>query len=442
MPEKCSILNHAKNSSPFRLNRLSLVAGTAVTLIFGMVAAFGTAPDTVTYPGQLNEVLEQLAAPESRLIEAGIDTHSRELRIQRGDTVASLLSRMNIRDAEATEFLRNSRDADALFRQLSPGKTLTAQVSSRGDLHSLLFPLNGGRDTALLIQLTHQGFDAKVQDLHLETRMSLQTAVIRHSLFGAADDAGIPDSVAMQLADIFGGDVDFHRDLRRGDQFSVIYESVSHFGKPVRSERILAAELINDGKTYRAFWFQAKDSNGGYYTADGRSVKKAFLRSPLEFSRITSGFSTARYHPVLQEMRAHRGIDYGAPTGTRVKTTGDGVVEFVGNKGGYGKVIMIRHSGDQTTVYGHLSGFASGIKKGARVNQGDVIGFVGATGLATGPHLHYEFKVAGIHRNPLTVALPTAAPLPQAQLSTFRAHTGELLSKLGRIENLHLVMLD
>ena len=442
MPEKYSILNHAKNSSLFRLNRLILLAGTAVTLIFGMVAAFGTAPDTVTYPGQLNEVLEQLAAPESKLIEAGSDTHSRELRIQRGDTVASLLSRMNIRDAEATEFLRNSRDADALFRQLSPGKTLTAQVSSSGDLHSLLFPLNGGKDTALLIQLTHQGFDAKVQDLQLETRVSLQTAVIRHSLFGAADDAGIPDSVAMQLADIFGGDVDFHRDLRRGDQFSVIYESVSHFGKPVRSERILAAELINDGKTYRAFWFQSKDSNGGYYTADGRSVKKAFLRSPLEFSRITSGFSTARYHPVLQEMRAHRGIDYGAPNGTRVKTTGDGVVEFVGNKGGYGKVIMIRHSGDQTTVYGHLSGFASGIKKGARVTQGDVIGFVGATGLATGPHLHYEFKVAGIHRNPLTVALPTAAPLPQAQLPTFRAQTGELLSKLGRIGNLHLVMLD
>ncbi len=442
MPEKFSILNHAKNSSPFRLNRLGLVAGAAATLVFGMVAAFGTAPDTVTYPRQLNEVLEQLAVPESRLIETGSDTHSRELRIQRGDTVASLLSRMNIRDTEATEFFRNSRDADAMFRQLSPGKTLTAEVSSNGDLQSLLFPLNGGRDTALLIQRTRQGFDAKVQDLQLETRVSLQTAVIRHSLFGAADDAGIPDSVAMQLADIFGGDVDFHRDLRKGDQFSVIYESVSHFGKPVRAERILAAELINDGKTYRAFWFQAKDSNGGYYTADGRSVKKAFLRSPLEFSRITSGFSTARYHPVLQEMRAHRGIDYGAPTGTRVKTTGDGVVEFVGNKGGYGKVIMLRHSGDQTTVYGHLSGFASGIKKGAKVAQGDVIGFVGATGLATGPHLHYEFKVAGIHRNPLTVALPTATPLPQSQLPTFRANVDELLSKLGRIENLQLVMLD
>jgi murein DD-endopeptidase MepM/ murein hydrolase activator NlpD len=349
---------------------------------------------------------------------------------------------MNIRDTEATEFFRNSRDADAMFRQLSPGKTLTAEVSSNGGLQSLLFPLNGGRDTALLIQRTHQGFDSKVKDLQLETSGSLQTAVIRHSLFGAADDAGIPDSVAMQLADIFGGDVDFHRDLRKGDQFSVIYESVSHFGKPVRAERILAAELINDGKTYRAFWFQAKDSKGGYYTADGRSIKKAFLRSPLEFSRITSGFSNARYHPILQEMRAHQGIDYGAPTGTRVKTTGDGVVEFVGNKGGYGKVIMLRHTGDQATVYGHLSGFASGIKKGARVTQGDVIGFVGATGLATGSHLHYEFKVAGIHRNPLTVALPTTAPLPQSQLPTFRAHVGELLSKLGRVENLQLVMLD
>jgi murein DD-endopeptidase MepM/ murein hydrolase activator NlpD len=442
MPEIDSILNHAKYSPRFRLSRLSLVAGVTTSMFLGMVAAFGTAPDTITYSGQLHEVLEQLAAPESQLVETDGNTHSRELRIQRGDTVASLLSRMSIRDAEATEFLRNSRNTDVLFRQLSPGKTLTAQVSSSGDLHSLLFPLNGGKDTALLIQRTHQGFDAKVQDLHFETRVSLQTAVIRHSLFGAADDAGIPDSVAIQLADIFGGDIDFHRDLRKGDQFSVIYESVSHFGKPVRTERILAAELINDGKIYRAFWFQAMDSIGGYYTADGRSVKKAFLRSPLEFSRVTSGFSTARYHPVLQEIRAHRGIDYGAPMGTRVKATGDGVVEFVGNRGGYGKVVMLRHFGDKATVYGHLSGFASGIKTGTRVTQGDVIGFVGATGLATGPHLHYEFKVAGIHRNPLTVALPNATPLPQAQLSIFRAHVEELLSKLDSIENLQLVMLD
>ncbi len=389
MPENGPILNYAKSPSPPRLGRLSLVAGAAVTMFF-MVAAFGTAPDTVTYSGQLHDVLEQLAIPESRPIATESDKYSRELRIQRGDTVASLLSRMNIRDAEAAEFLRNSRDADALSRQLSPGKTLTAQVNSSGNLQSLLFPLNGGKDTALMVQRTQQGFDAKVQDLQFETRVSLQTAVIRYSLFGAADDAGIPDSVATQMADIFGGDIDFHRDLRKGDQFSVIYESASHLGKPVRTEHILAAEFINDGKTYRAFWFKTKDGAGGYYTADGRSVKKAFLRSPLEFSRITSGFSTSRYHPVLQEMRAHRGIDYGAPTGTRVKATGDGTVEFVGNKGGYGKVIMLRHSGDKMTVYGHLSGFATGIKNGAKVTQGDIIGFVGATGLATGPHLHAQ----------------------------------------------------
>lgn len=442
MPKENPILNYAKNPPAFRLNRFIPVVGALAAMFFGVVTAFGNAPDTVTYSGELYEVLDRLAVPESQLIDTVNSAHSREFRIQRGDTVASLLSRMNIRDAEATEFLSNNQDTDVLFRQLSPGKTLTAQIRSNGELKSLLFPLNGGKDTALLIQRTQQGFDAKVQNLNFETRVSLQTAVISHSLFGAADDAGIPDSVAMQLADILGGDVDFHRDLRKGDRFSVIYESINYFGRPVRTERILAAELVNAGKTYRAFWFKAKDGLGGYYTADGRSIKKAFLRSPLEFSRITSGFSTARYHPLLQEIRAHRGLDYAAPTGTRVKATGDGVVEFVGNKSGYGKVIMLRHAGDKATAYGHLSSFASGVKTGTKVAQGDIIGFVGATGLATGPHLHYEFKVAGVHRNPLTVVLPNAMPLSQDQLPTFHTNVDELLSKLDHIGNLQLVMLD
>jgi murein DD-endopeptidase MepM/ murein hydrolase activator NlpD len=442
MPNGNTILNYQKNPQPIRPTRFILLAGAVAAMFFGVVTAFGTTSDTITYSGELHEVLDRLAVPEAQLVGTNNRALSREFRIQQGDTVASLLSRMNIRDAEAVEFLRNNQDTDALFRQLSPGKTLTAQVKSDGGLESLLFPLNGGKDTALLIQRTTEGFNAKVQNLRIETRVTLQTAVINRSLFGAADDAGIPDAVAMQLVDIFGGDVDFHRDLRKGDRFSVIYESINHFGKPVRSERILATELTNAGKTYRAFWFNAKDGTSGYYTAEGRSIKKAFLRSPLEFSRITSGFSAARYHPVLQEIRAHRGLDYAAPTGTRVKATGNGVVEFVGNKGGYGKVIMLRHAGDKATVYGHLSGFASGIKMGTRVTQGDIIGFVGATGLATGPHLHYEFKVAGEHRNPLTVALPNTMPLSQDQLLSFHTNVEELISKLDHIGNFQLVMLD
>ncbi|MHB1359876.1 MAG: peptidoglycan DD-metalloendopeptidase family protein [Rhodocyclaceae bacterium] len=442
MPEERSILNHATSSPSARAGRLGLLAGATALMLFGMVAAFGTASNTVIYTGQLSEVVEQLATSVPHLIETGDDAHTRELRIQRGDTVSALLAKMDIRDAEASTFLRNNREADALFRQLVPGKTLTAKLTADGELQSLIFPLSGGKDTALLIQRSPDGFAASVQDIQFESHVSLQTAVVRHSLFGAADDAGMPDGVAVHLADIFGGDIDFHRDLRRGDRFSVIYETVSHLGKPVRMERILAAEFINDGKTYRAFWYQPKDGTGGYYTEDGRSVKKAFLRSPLEFSRISSGFSNARYHPVLKEMRAHRGIDFAAPTGTRVKAAGDGIVDFVGVQGGYGKLVILRHAGDKTTVYGHLSGFAAGTKKGARVAQGDIIGYVGSTGMATGPHLHYEFRVAGVHRNPLTVALPTATPLPQSQIPAFREHAGDLMMQISSIRNLQMVMLD
>jgi murein DD-endopeptidase MepM/ murein hydrolase activator NlpD len=216
----------------------------------------------------------------------------------------------------------------------------------------------------------------------------MKTAEIRYSLFGASDAAGIPDAVATQLADIFGGDIDFHRDLRKGDRFAVIYESVNHLGRPVRSGRILAAEFVNDGKTYRAAWFAdpaGGEGSSGYYTADGKNIRKAFLRSPLEFSRITSGFSFGALPSRAAEMAGAQGVDYGAPTGTRVKATGNGTVEYVGVQGGYGKVVILRHQNRYTTLYGHLSGFAAGLRKGNRVSQGDVIGFVGATGLASGP---------------------------------------------------------
>jgi murein DD-endopeptidase MepM/ murein hydrolase activator NlpD len=439
------ILNQATHSpsSSGRRGRRGLVTGfTILTLSLGMAAAFGTVQNTVVFDGQITDVVEQVGVPSPDRIESTVNPLTREVRIRRGDTLSSLLSGMGIQDEAAIAFLRDDSKTEALSRQLAPGKTITAQVAPTGDLHSLIFPLNGGKDSALIIQRTLDGFAADVQELQLETRVSLQSATIQYSLFGAADDAGIPDSVATQLADIFGGDIDFHRDLRKGDRFSVIYETASHLGKPVRTQRILAAEFINDGKIFRAFWYPHKDGTGSYYTEDGRNVRKAFLRSPLEFSRITSGFSNARYHPVLRETRAHHGIDYGAPTGTRVRTTGDGTIEFAGIQGGYGKVVMVRHSGGRTTVYGHLSGFAPGIRNGLRVAQGDVIGFVGATGIATGPHLHYEFRVAGVHRNPLTVALPDATPISPAQLSTFKSHTTNLLSQIISVSSMQLVMLD
>lgn len=406
-----------------------------------MVAAFGTVSNAAIENIPRQDVVEQLALRPLTVAPDADQTFLREDRVQRGDTVIELLQRLGIDDPAAVGFLKGSTTTQSLFRQLSPGKNLSARTGPQGELHTLVFPLNGGKDQALVVERQGDQFVASEQALPLETQVVMKTAEIRYSLFGASDAAGIPDSVATQLADIFGGDIDFHRDLRKGDRFAVIYESVNHLGRAVRSGRILAAEFVNSGKTYRAAWFaDASDgeNTGGYYTAEGKNIRKAFLRSPLEFSRITSGFTSARFHPVLQKWRAHRGVDYGAPVGTRVKATGNGVVEFVGVQGGYGKVVILRHQGHYTTLYGHLSGFASGLRKGSRVSQGDVIAFVGATGLASGPHLHYEFRVGDMHQNPLAIALPSAPPLMPQQLAQFQAQTGIHLARLDLIRGFNL----
>ena len=420
-------------------------AGVVGVSLFSMVAAFGTVNGSALTGIPQQQVVEQLALPSLDATADNGQSFLREERVQRGDTVMGLLQRLGVDDPAAVGFLKGNASAHSLFRQLSPGKNLTARTGPQGELQMLVFPLNGGKDQALVVERRGDRFSASEQALSLETQVVMKSAEIRFSLFGATDAAGIPDSVATQLADIFGGDIDFHRDLRKGDRFAVIYESVNYLGRTVRSGRILAAEFVNNGKTYRAAWFAdpaGGENSSGYYTADGKNIRKAFLRSPLEFSRITSGFTSARFHPILQQWRAHKGIDYGAPVGTRVKATGNGVVEFVGAQGGYGKVVILRHQSSYTTLYGHLSGFAPGLRKGNRVSQGDVIGFVGATGLATGPHLHYEFRVGGVHQNPLAMALPSALPLMPQQLALFRERTGAQLARLDLIRGLDLAQAD
>ncbi len=220
-----------------------------------------------------------------------------------------------------------------------------------------------------------------------------------------------------------------------------MYEVFHHNGRPLQAGRVLAAEFVNDRKSYRAVWFADETGKGGYYAADGKNLRKAFLRSPLEFSRITSGFKM-RFHPILQEWRAHQGVDYGAPPGTRVKATADGTVELAGSQNGYGNVVVLRHGGGVTTLYGHLRGFASGIKRGARVAQGDVIGYVGATGWATGPHLHYEFRVNNQHRNPLTIAMPAAEPVAPQRMAAFRAAADPLAAQLELLAGANVAALD
>ena len=405
---------------------------------FSVVAAFGIAPDTLVEKAPVNNVIEALQLPVTTPITDADPAFIREERIQRGDTVASLLARLQIEDPAATQFLRNNKEAKALY-QLIPGKTVRAATTADGKLASLRY-LNG--TSLLTVDRSDNGYTIKQEAAQLEPRVLMKSAEIRNSLFGATDAAGLPDAIATQIAEIFSSDIDFHRDLRKGDRFSVVYEVMYHRGEPVKTGRVLAAEFVNQGKPYRAVYFDYADNQGGYYTPDGKNLRKQFLRSPLEFSRITSGFSNARFHPVLQTWRAHKGVDYGAPTGTRVKATADGVVEMAGRQGGYGNVVVVRHQSKYTTWYGHLSGFAKGMRKGKRVAQGDVIGYVGATGLATGPHLHYEFRVNDVNQNPLRVAMPAAPPITPELRAKFEQVARPYAQRLELLRVTNLARLD
>ncbi len=438
--EKTRILAHLqaiRENRPRHFWAGAMVAGAS---LFSMVAAFGTAPDSAEIRDYQRIVVEQLplAVDVSQATESS--SYLREERIQRGDTVAALLSRLGVQDEQAFAFLRQQPDTQPLFRQLRPGKVVTARTSESGELLALTFPLNGPKDSALVVEKRDGKLQAGEQAQALNPQVVMRSGEIRSSLFAATDAIGLPDSIATQMADIFGGDIDFHRDLRRGDRFSVVYEMLFIMGQPARTGRILAAEFVNNGKAFRAVWFESKEGQG-YYTTEGKNIRKAFLRSPLEFSRVTSGFSYSRFHPIHQTWRAHKGVDYGAPIGTRVKATGDGVVEYVGKQGGYGNLVVIRHQGRYTTHYGHLNGFAA-IRKGQRVSQGDIIGYVGKTGWATGPHLHYEFRINDVHQNPLAVALPSAPPLAPQQMAEFKHHADPLAYRLDRIRGMNLALLD
>ena len=426
--------------SAFRTT-LGLGSAAAVASLFVGVAAFGTVSDSPFPPAA--QSIEQLLAPKLQVLEEDATaTYVHEERFQRGDTLSVLLDRLGVDDAEVSRLLAD-RNVMQPLAALRPGMSLQAKTDPKGNVRELLFL--APRDQLVTIERAGNqpadGFRVHTRAAELAQETQMKSGQIRSSLFAATDAAGVPDGVAMEMADIFGGDVDFHRDLRRGDHFTVVYEMLSHQGRMVRSGRLLAAEFINQKRVLRAVWFQDESTKGGYYTPEGKNLRKAFLRSPLEFSRVTSGFSM-RFHPLLQKWRAHKGVDYGAPSGTRVKATGDGVVELAGRQDGYGNVVSLRHHSGLTTWYAHLSGFAAGLRKGTRVSQGDVIGYVGQTGWATGPHLHYEFRVNNEHRNPLTIALPAAEPLPANRVATFRAATATLVSRLELLRDTNLALLE
>lgn len=420
-----------------RGRRLHWLAGAVGVPLFGVVAAFGTVhqlPDTVS----LKLVVESLPLTPAPTGDAGTSIYVQESASRRTEAAVSLLARLGANEEDAGLILRSPR-AMRPFRLLAPGTIVQTQIDQSGKLRS--FGYLTDKDTLLSLDRVGEGFQTFEEPVELRRGVEMRAGEIQTSLFAATDAAGIPDNIAVQLADIFGGDLDFHRDIRRGDRFAVVYESLSFRGRAVRAARVLAAEFFTRRQTFRAVWFQDASGKGGYYTPHGENLRKVFLRSPLEFSRVTSGFGLRR-HPIFQQWRAHQGVDYGAPPGTKVKATGDGVVTFSGPKQGYGNLVVLRHHGGYSTYYAHLRGFARGLKPGKRVLQGETIGYVGQTGWATGPHLHYEFRVHDQNRNPLTMVFESAQPLLQIELPAFKRASEPLLARLDLLQGSDLAMLE
>lgn len=384
-----------------------IMGGLGVLLLGTGVTAFGIAPlapDAAQLP--VTEVVQPFAIAPQALdaLAAPVPlTLFRSDTVRREDTAQTLLQRLGVSDREADSFLRNDPTARQLLAGRA-GKLVNAETSDRGDLQRLSARwLSSAEDqfNRLVIERTASGLQARLETGDLQASTKLASGTIRHSLFGATDAVNLPDSVAVQLAEIFSSDIDFRRDLRQGDRFSVVYESLEADGETLRAGRVLSAEFVNNGRTHEAVWFGSNGVKGAYYGFDGQSSHRAFLSSPLEFSRVSSGYGM-RFHPVLGRSRAHLGVDYAAPTGTPVRTIAEGVVSFAGWQRGYGNVIEISHRDNKSTLFAHLSRID--VKKGQRVDQGDFVGAVGSTGLSTGPHLHFEFRDNGVHQDPLAIA--------------------------------------
>jgi murein DD-endopeptidase MepM/ murein hydrolase activator NlpD len=400
-----------------------ITAVIAALLLGGGGGAFAVAsfaPDASDLPiREVRESVQALPMPEAADTLVGLPLNLFRSELTRSsDTADTLLKRLGIDDPAAAAFLRS----DAMARQVLLGRSGRSVTVEANDNQSLLklrarwSPEDDGNFKRLVIESTLKGFSSRIETAPLTASTQLASGTIQSSLFAATDEAKVPDSIATQVAEIFSGDIDFHRALRKGDRFSIVYETLEGDGEPLRAGRVLSAEFVNNGKTFQAMWFPQPSANGStatalqgkgsYYTLDGQSLRRTYLASPMEFSRLTSGFKM-RFHPILKTMRAHLGVDYGAPTGTPVRSIGDGVVEYAGMQNGFGNVVFINHGKQHTTVYAHLSRID--VRKGQSVSQSQNIGAVGSTGWATGPHLHFEFRINGEHRDPLTLARQSEA---------------------------------
>ncbi|MBC7489703.1 MAG: M23 family metallopeptidase [Glaciimonas sp.] len=422
-------------------HKTRIISASALFLVVCAFGAAGVAPITPdTSDIQVRAITEELMLPslhqQITALESQDHLYVAEDKMRAGDTLAALMTRLGINDTEAANFIKSDSTARSMLR-LKPGSVVQAQTDNEGDLQWLRAIQTNGKNIPKNLVLTRHGekFNAIEETSALETRVEMRSGIIRSSLFAATDDADIPDTVSAQVVEMFGTNINFSSDLKRSDRFNVAYETFWQNGQFVRAGRILAGEFLNAGKTFQAVWFDDPKSTqgGGYYGFDGSSLKQAFLKSPLAFTRISSGFSM-RTHPIFGRWKMHSGVDFAATTGTPIHAASDGVVDFVGIQNGYGNVIILKHAGNITTVYAHMSRFAQGFRRGSKISQSDVIGFVGMTGWATGPHLHYEYRVADKPVDPMSVVAPTMQALSGEKLQRFRAVASDMSHRFALLQ--------
>ncbi len=351
-----------------------------------------------------------------------------DVKIRSGDTMEQIFRDNRLDLGDLASIVRLD-EAGKYIRRLRPGDEFEIQ-HDKGQVIRLYRELD--LTNALVVSRSESGFTSEIVDRPIELRRRLAYGRIETSLFESAADAGMPDKLIMNLAGIFAWDIDFIFDIRRNDDYFILFEEIYRNGKYISDGEIVAAEFNNNGRRFRAVRYIDKSGRSDYFTPEGRSVRKAFIRAPVDFARISSSFNPRRKHPILNTIRAHRGVDYAAPRGTPIKAAGDGKVIFRGRKGGYGNSIILQHGGNITTLYGHMSKYANSSRLGKRVKQGQTIGYVGSTGLATAAHLHYEYRLNGVHRNPRTVTLPQAAPIKDGYREDFLSAAAPILEELDQ----------
>jgi murein DD-endopeptidase MepM/ murein hydrolase activator NlpD len=419
------------NKAALRIAVLSLVLG--LTLIMGFVVRKGQhqsriSENTVAAASTPSIPVAAPATPPTAVTQEASLAASVEIIVRRNDTLDAIFRRLSL-DLSDLSAIRNLPGIRQSLDYLKPGDSI--QLTHKdGEVRRLSRRVS--EKQTLSVVRDDAGFTAQLSENPLETRVRTANATIDSSLFQAAESADMSDAIALKLANVFAWDIDFVLDIREGDHFAAVYEQVYENGKYLHDGELLAAEFVNDGKVYRAVRFQ-QGSNVGYYTPQGQPMRKAFLRAPVDFTRVSSEFNPHRLHPILNTIRGHMGTDYAAPVGTPVHAAGDGRVSFEGVRGGYGNAIMLAHGSNVSTLYGHMSRFARNMHVGSHVQQGETIGYVGMTGLATGPHLHYEYLIDGVHKNPQTVRLPGAEPLRDDAMRQFKLDTAPLLADLDPV---------